>query len=83
MHATIGYDFSLINQYSDVAFIFNLFKPNILFDKKDCLNEMEKRGYKNLVIDFTNFCIQFDVDYIYADDTYKIVDRSENKKVED
>ena len=44
---------------------------------------MEKRGYKNLVIDFTNLCIQFDVDYIYADDTYKIVDRSEIKKVED
>lgn len=83
MHATIGYDFSLVDNNSDVTFIFNLFRPNILFDKKDCFNEMEKHGYKNLVIDFTNFCIKFNVDYIYAGDIYKIVDRSENKKVED
>lgn len=83
MHATIGYDFSLVDKNSDVTFIFNLFRQNILFDKKDCLNEMEKRGYKNLVIDFTKFCIQFEVDYIYSGDIYKIVDRTENKKVED
>lgn len=82
MHATIGYDFSLVNQYSDVAFIFNLFRSNILFDKKDCFNEMEKRGYKNFIIDFTNFCIRFEVDYIYVGDIYMIVDRIENKKEE-
>ncbi len=81
MHATIGYDFSLVNQYQDVEFIFNLFRPNILFDKKDCYDEMKKRGYKNLTIDFINFCIQFDVDYIYAGDIYKIVDRSENDEI--
>lgn len=82
MHASFGYDFSFNNQSSDVIFIFNLFKPNILFDKKEYFNEMEKRGYKNFVIDFTNFCIQFEVDYIYAGDEYKIVDRTENKKEE-
>lgn len=81
MHTTIGYDFSLVNQYQDVEFIFNLFRPNILFDKKDCYDEMKKRGYKNLTIDFINFCIQFDVDYIYAGDIYKIVDRSENDEI--
>lgn len=82
MHTTIGYDFSLVKEYSDVAFIFNLFSPNILFDKKDLFKEMEQRGYKNLTVDVTNFCIRFEVDYIYAGDEYKIVDRTENKKEE-
>ena len=82
MHATIGYDFSFISQSSDATYIFNLFRPNILFDKKDYFNEMEKRGYKNLIIDFTNFCIRFDVDYIYSGKTYRLVDRSENNQEE-
>ena len=64
--ATFGYDFSFASdKYQEVSFMFNLFKPNILFDKKDYLAEMESRGYKNLTIDFTNQCIQFDVYYIY------------------
>ena len=82
MHATFGYDFSYNSQSSDVTFIFNLFRPNILFDKKDYFNEMENRGYRNLVIDFTNFCIRFEADYIYAGDIYKIVVQTENKQEE-
>lgn len=80
MHATLGYDFSFCTGYESVMFIFNTFRPNILFDKKDYFAEMEARGYKNLVIDFTNYCIHFDVDYIYSGDTYKLVDRTENKQ---
>lgn len=80
IHATIGYDFSLANQCSDIAFIFNLFRPNILFDKKDYFDEMEKRGYRNFIIDFTNFCIQFDVVYVCAGDIYVIIEQSENEE---
>lgn len=84
IRATLGYDFSFASDnYQEVSFMFTLFKPNILFDKKDYLAEMESRGYKNLTIDFTNQCIQFDVYYIYDAVTGQyIFEESKNEQEE-
>ena len=73
MRASFSYDCSYISQTAGIMFIFNLFRPSVLLNKKDYFNEMKKRGYKNFTVDYKRFCIRFDVDYICEDGTYKIV----------